>query len=337
MKSIYRHFFTHLFYISLFSLFFFPKKSFSQGLDIPFLFKTGFRTQASFTPIQGEDNFNMNITHYQLQGIFSLKSRVEADVDLLKLKFDVGLKQNFFTFNTGLRVVQSDFFPEKNTNYWGNLTLGYTSIKAGLKNGIWVRTIQAGAVQDVDDLENARPFVLGAIAKVFVMGLRKQNIFGLGVAYTPQGKIFPVPIIGFNRRISEKWDMNLLIPANIAFIWKPNNKFRFRFRVNPNALQVGSKNLPIFQNPNQNLQFTQSNRMQFTTLELNLGIQYQLSKNIRMIAQAGCLFGSNINFRENNTKLGEVKLRDNFIPQITAGFHFNLKDGLFGSQMFMAD
>lgn len=342
-------FFTTPFYMRCIILFFgiFTNafSVFAQSIDIPFLFKTGLRTQVSYMPIQAEDRFQMNIAHYQMQGIFSLKSKLNADISLKKLKFDVGLRQDFLTINAGMRVVNSDFFPANKPNYWGNITLGYTSIKAGLKNGVWVKTLQISAVQDVEDLGKARPFVLGAVAKVFILGLRTQNIFGVGVAYTPQGSIFPVPIIGFNRRLSEKWDMNLLIPANIAFIYKHNNKLRIRTRISPNALQVGGKNLPFFQtntpdnsqNPPQNLQVAQANRFQYTALEANIGVQYQINKNLRMVGQVGYLFATHLNFREDKTKIGEVKLQNNFMPQFTFGFHFSLSDGIFGSQMFMAD
>ncbi len=319
----------------VFLCFYIPLGAFAQGLDIPFLFKTGLRTQVTYTPIQADSNLNMQINHYQVQGIFSLKSNINANFSLKK--FDIGIKQNFLTINVGMRVVNMNFSPENKANYWANLTLGYTSIKAGIRNGIWVRTLQVGAVQDVEDLGNTRPFVLGAVAKVFILGLRKQNIFGLGVAYTPQGRILPVPIIGFNRKLSDKWDMNLLIPASIAFIWKTTNKLKIRCRLNPNALQVGSKNLPYFaQNNTQNPQITQANRLQYTQFETNLSMQYQLNKNTRIVAQAGYLIGSNLNFNGNNTKIGEIKLGNGF-PQFTFGFHFNLSDGFLGSQMFMAD
>lgn len=334
-------------FFQLFICCFATKATAQLGIDMPFWFKTGLRVQTSYTPIQNDSTLDLRMTHYQVQGIFSLKSKLNAklstDISLkdinknivknLLKKSDIGFKQSFIALNVGMRVVEGNIFSDQNKHYWANANISYTNIKASLRGGVWVRTLQIGAVQDVENLTNTRPFALGAIAKIFVKGLRKQNIFGLGVAYTPNGKILPIPIIGFNRRLAKKWDLNILIPANIAVLYQANKKLLYRLRINPNSLQTGATRLlPI----TQNAQLRTPNRLQYTQLETNLSVQYKVTKNLLLLVQSAYLRGTNLNFNENNHFLYDLKLSKGFF-YASVGVHFNLKDGLFGSQMFMVD
>ncbi len=339
----------------IYSLFFqlfiacFATKTMAQlGIDMPFWFKTGLRVQTSYTPIQNDSTLNLRMAHYQVQGIFSIKSKLSANLNAdIKLKdigkkgafknifrkSNIGFKQSFIAFNVGMRVVEGNIFSDQNTHYWANANISYTNIKASLRGGVWVRTLQIGAVQDVHNLADTRPFALVAIAKIYVKGLRKQNIFGLGAAYTPNGKILPIPIIGFNRRLAKKWDLNVLIPANIAVLYQANKNLLYRLRINANSLQTGATRLlPI----TQNAQIRTPDRLQYTQLETNLSLQYKITKNLLLLVQGAYLRGTNLNFSENKHFLYDAKLSKGFFYG-SVGIHFNLKDGLFGSQMFMVD
>ena len=332
----------------LLSICFATKATAQLGIDMPFWFKTGLRVQTSYTPIQNDSTLDLRMAHYQVQGIFSIKSKLSANLNAdIKLKdigkkgsfknifkkSDIGFKQSFIAFNAGMRVVEGNIFSDKNTHYWANANISYTNIKASLRGGVWVRTLQVGAVQDVDNLQDTRPFALAAVAKIFVKGLRKQNIFGLGIAYTPNGKILPIPIIGFNRRLAKKWDINVLIPANIAVLYQANKNLLYRLRINANSLQTGvTRLLPI----TQNAQLRTPNRLDYTQLETNLSVQYKFTKNLLLLVQGAYLIGTNLNFSHDNHFLYDAKLSKGFFYG-SMGLHFNLKDGLFGSQTFMVD
>ena len=66
------------------------------GIDMPFWFKTGLRVQTSYTPIQNDSTLDLRMTHYQVQGIFSIKSKLNAnlnaDINLKKLAKKAFLK-----------------------------------------------------------------------------------------------------------------------------------------------------------------------------------------------------------------------------------------------------
>ena len=101
----------------------------------------------------------------------------------------------------------------------------------------------------------------------------------------------------FNRRLAKKWDLNILIPANIAVLYQANKKLLYRFRINPNSLQTGATRLlPT----TQNAQLRTPNRLQYTQLETNLSVQYKVTKNLLLLVQGAYLRGTNLDFSENN-------------------------------------
>ncbi|TAG92672.1 MAG: hypothetical protein EAZ20_02355 [Bacteroidetes bacterium] len=303
-----------------------------QSLNLPFLFKTGYRINYLYLPEQIKNEVRYQMQQVQFQSMFSIKSKASLDLANFNFsKMDVGFRQTFLSINAGARFFDSNL--TTNTKTFANISLGITHIRAGVRKGIWLYTGNIGTVQDIENTNEIRPFGIVGVANIQILGLKKQNIFGLAAAYTQAGRILPIPIIGLNRRLSSKWDLNLLLPVNIAFNYAWSNKKNLKFRINPQFFQVNLHNIsPNFlPNPLQNNPIT----LQSSQLEINTIFQYKYHKNLKFVVQAGGVFANQLSLQQD--KKVYQKFNFDIFPQFLVGFHFNLADGWIGPQMFMAD
>ncbi len=322
----------YLLFLILFQIFWLS----GQSLSLPFLFKTGYRVNYLYVPEQAQNDVRYQMQQIQFQSMFSIKSKASLDLADFKLsKMDVGFRQTFLSINGGVRFFDSNIITNPRT--FANISLGITHISAGIRKGVWLYTGNIGTVQDVENTNEIRPFGIVGVANIQILGLKKQNIFGVAVAYTQAGRLLPIPIIGLNRRLSDKWDLNLFIPVNISFNYNRNRKTTLKFRINPQFFQVNLNNtVPRFL-PNVTNNIPQNNAitLQNSQLEINTTLQYKYHKNLRLVAQIGGVFGNQLSLQQDK-KVYE-KFNFDIFPQFLVGVHFNLSDGWIGTQTFMAD
>lgn len=318
---------TFLFFIFLF----YPSYFQAQSLSLPFLFKTGYRINYLYLPEQNNVDIRYQMQQVQFQSMFSLKSKASLELANFNFsKMDVGFRQTFLSINAGVRFFDSNITPEIRT--FGNLSLGLTHIRAGIRKGVWLYMANIGTVQDLNAINTIQPFGVVGVANIGILGLKKQNIFGAALAYTQAGRFLPVPIIGFNRQLSNKWDFNLLLPVSLAFNYQWNNKTNIRLRVNPQFFQVNMNNINNRFLPNSD---DKTVTLQNRQLEINTILQYKYHKNLRFVIQAGAVIGNQLSLQQNKNTYQKNDF--DIFPQFLAGIHFNLSDGWIGPQMLMAD
>lgn len=299
---------------------------YGQNMDIPSLFKPGLRLGGIYMPdIRVNDTVNYGMARIRATVIIPLNGNVSLDLKHL----NISAHQSFLSLNAGLR--ETHFTPLIANNQVYNVALGVTHIRASLKNGFWI--FHGRILYDLDLInQNNDVFsVLGGAAKIYVKGINKINIFGVGVAYSKIA--IPFPIVGFRRKIADGLSITAILPLEVDLGYDLSPKFELEFRNAISALKTGflvdmdNKYLPNYRNDNVLL----SNYNYLATLL----VIFKPHNNLQIYAEGGVYPYLQLNLTEDNKKI--VKYTHYFAPYASVTIRYSVGKFLFGSQLFGTD
>ncbi len=286
---------------------------FAQSFSLNSLFQTGFRASVWHTPAQNSP-IRFGFSHAQIHLITPLGGKTELDLKNL----DIRGRQTFLNITAGLRLPNTEL--TENQAYLYNFSAGFTHLRAGLQNGIWLYSATLGTVQDFG-LNKHTLFGTLALAKIRVRGLRKQDIFGLGLAYF-NDRFLPFPILGLNRKLSESIDLRVLLPVQIILAYRLSKKANLDFRINSQVFAATVLQSPSLANSEANWRYNQ--------LQASLILGFKIASKTRLLLEGGTGFLNQLSVRSN------VDFSHNFplMPYFGVSLHTNFGKQLLGSQLF---
>ncbi len=299
---------------SLFILFcLFSNIVFAQSFSLNSLFQTGFRASVWHTPPQNTP-VQFGFSHAQVHLITPLGGKTELDLKNL----DIRGHQTFLNVSAGLRLPNTEL--TENQRYLYNFSAGFTHLRAGLQNGIWLYSGTVGTVQDFG-LNKHTLFGTLALAKIRLRGLRKQDIFGLGVAYF-NDRFLPFPILGLNRKLSENMDLRILLPVQVVLAYRLGKKVNLDLRINSQVFAATVLQSPSLANREANWRYNQ--------LQAGLILGFKIASKTRLLFEGGTGFLSQLSVKN--------KLDSNYnfplMPYFGVSLHTNFGKQLLGSQLF---
>jgi len=296
----------------------FSKNIFSQQIGLNWLFQTGFRAgwQAQ-SPQNFSDSLQFSLQNFHVSAIIPLSGKVNLDIK----KVDLKAQQTFLTMQAGLRQTQFGQLAPKPNLY--NIGIGFTHIRASIWNGFWLYYANMGVLRDLESSQNDAFFV-GAFAKIKVRGLRKQNIYGVALSYT-FGNLLPIPLLGFNRKLSKNWDMNLLLPLQAAFIYRFSQKTAIHLQSQIQFFRVSVKSL---ENWTKN-----SSQLSFQEIRTGVLLRQKIAKNRRLLAEIGWSDARSLDFWDKENQLVQ-KNRLNGGLYWNFSLQFDVGNSPIGSQLF---
>lgn len=294
---------------------------FAQSFGLDWLFQPSLRVGGMYMPTQkNADSVYWGMAQSQIGFVLPIGGKASLDLVNFDLKkIDIKARQTFLNFSAGLRFPNTNVIAKQQSI--ANLGVGLTYLKAGLRNGLWLYTFNAGVVQNVEDWNELNPFGLVAIAKVQIKGLRKQNIYGLGVGYFNE-RVLPIPIFGLNRKISKNWDFRMLLPMNIVFAHRFNKKVAMDLRLNTNIFQT-----QIFQSG-------LTDTWQYRQVQLSALMKFKIKKGFKINTELGFAGGRRLNVKNDMT---ESKFNLKPTPYLGLSLNISLGTQLLGSDLFSTE
>lgn len=314
-------------YIPAFLLAFFALSQAHAQLNVALnqIFKPNIRLRYQFSPTTAwADSTRLGYQQIGIASIIPLGGNAEVKLKELKIQ----AHQTFLNLALGGRQVEISHLREKVG--LGNATLGITHVRGRVGKGVWVYSGQVGFLGNRAIRDRRNIFGLLAVAKVQIKGLRKQNIYGVGVAFSPVG-ILPVPIVGWNRKLGKRWDMSLLLPvqANISY-------------------KVGKKGTLEWQNTFATLAFpTDSTSLryalpavqwaQYVDVRTSLEYSQKINKSWQIVGEVGFIPYRSLQW--NNQDRRQIQAFQGFAVGsfATLGIRLNLPQGWLSSQMFESE
>ncbi|CAG5012077.1 hypothetical protein DYBT9275_05098 [Dyadobacter sp. CECT 9275] len=102
-------------------------------------------------------------------------------------------------------------------NGYKTLSLGVIRLQASIKDKLWVYGGGLGLTETNETLFTPQPFFWGGAARMHILGLRTQIMYGSVLAYNQKIKF--VPVFGLNKGLGKHWRASALLPfmANVNY------------------------------------------------------------------------------------------------------------------------
>lgn len=197
--------------------------TFSQSLQLDFLFSSGLTYSSEFHgAAQVNDSVDFNFSKHQLQFVLPLKTKINLDLKNFDFKkMNLSSSQLFLTSKIG---VNQSSFTDKSTNNIYKASIGITGLNAGIRQGIWIYS--ANIYVDESDKSyngNLVPNFRGYGARVKVKSFDFIYFYGAGLVIN-QGKFYPVPILGFQKKVAKNLKARIVFPLEAKLNYKVNAK-----------------------------------------------------------------------------------------------------------------
>lgn len=314
--------------LMIFSLLAFTVKA--QDLSFNFLLNPSVRIGAEYLPVQEIVDNERSMQRYFANFVIPVQSKFS--IKSLKInppKFVLNVSQKFLTLNAGMRLIQADKIADPSPVY--NLTVGITGLEAGLGKGIWFYTANTGIVQDIRENDRLHPFFTGAFGFIRFRGLRKQDIYGVAVGYQ-YGRVFPIPLLGLNRKVSKKTQLSLLLPLQAQLKYKVSRKSTLSWMNALTSLQAGVRPAPAHPEG-----FTEQSQISLALFQARTSLfwEYKLKRKNSLFLQAGYIPFERISFFHKSSLIEEGQGLGSFFVQ--CGMNLGLGKRLINSKIFGND
>jgi hypothetical protein len=168
---------------------------------------------AAPSSLNGTQDFGMTRTGFL--GIIPVQSEVQLGYSLKK-KFDLRAVHTVMLaqYNQIQPTIEGKNNPE---NGYKTLSLGVVRLQASIKDRLWVYGGGLGITETNETFFSPQPFFWGGAARMHILGLRTQIMYGSVLTYNQ--KLRFVPVLGVNKGFGKHWRASALLPfmANVNY------------------------------------------------------------------------------------------------------------------------
>jgi len=194
----------------------------AQQLGLSRLFYPNATLSASYiAPTNSATTPDFGLTRTSFLGIIPIQSEVQGSFSLKK-KFDLKAVHTVLIgqFSQLQPTVEGTKFPN---NGYKTISLGAIRMQASVKDKLWVYGAALGMTESNETFFAPQPFFWGGAARMRIIGLRSQIVFGSILAYSQKLRV--VPVFGINQRLSKKWRATALLPFMVDVNYHPTKWF----------------------------------------------------------------------------------------------------------------
>jgi hypothetical protein len=154
-------------------------------------------------------------------GIVPIQSEVQLGYSLQK-KFDLrAVHTVLLTQYTQIQpTVDSKNIPD---NGYKTLSVGVIRLQASIKDRLWVYGGGLGMTESNETFFTPQPFFWGGAARMHILGLHTQIIYGSILTYNQ--KLRFVPVLGVNKRFGRDWRVSALLPFMVNVNYRSTKWF----------------------------------------------------------------------------------------------------------------
>jgi hypothetical protein len=258
------------------------------------LFRPRLRVEGRWLPQVGlekdpgtyEDRSALAILTFPIHSTFNVNARLDLSAEnigeLLKNGVRVHASQIMGNVRYGARQVLFDEVLNE-PRMLHTLSVGTLGVSLTKKYHILFWSLNVNVSEEDRTFDRAVPRFSGVIGKMKVKGLRRQFFYGLAASYT-DGLALPIPFIGGSARVGDKWSFNYVLPLQVSFGRRMND----RTRLNLGAGFEGSRSGMEVDDRRYNLNHA--------GLRLFANVRHPLNKHFILRAEAAYLLRHRIDF-----------------------------------------
>lgn len=197
----------------------FCSKSIAQTPSLSLLFYPNVTLRAEFMPETSMPNgqkFGFNRS--TALGIIPLSTEIQAGIGFGK-KADIQAKHSLLVANLAQINTTIDGKDDPNGGY-KTLGMTYVQLKASLREKLWVYAVGGGITQSNETFLNPQPYFYGGAARLRILGLKTQILYGTAIIYNQKFRI--VPVFGFTKALGNDWKVSGILPFRASVGYKVN-------------------------------------------------------------------------------------------------------------------
>lgn len=181
----------------------------AQHFSLSRLFYPNLTLKADYavpSSMNGTQDYGVSRTGFL--GIIPIHSEVQLGYSLRK-KFDLRAVHTVMLaqYNQIQPTVDGKNNPEHG---YKTLSLGVIRLQASIKDRLWVYGGGLGMTETNETFFSPQPFFWGGAARMHILGLRTQIMYGSVLAYNQ--KLRFVPVFGVNKGLGRHWRVSALLP-----------------------------------------------------------------------------------------------------------------------------
>lgn len=181
----------------------------AQQLNLSRLFYPNATIRAEAYPAaqigQGDE---YGLTRTSVLGLVPIQSEVQASFSLRK-KFDLRAVHTLMYAHYG-QVSPTVNQVHTPPNGFKSVSLGVIRLQASLKDRLWVYGGGLGISESNETFFAPKPHLWGGAARMHILGLQTQLMYGSILAYNQ--KLMVVPVFGINKRFNKHWRATAILP-----------------------------------------------------------------------------------------------------------------------------
>lgn len=188
----------------------------AQHFGLSRLFYPNVTLKADYTvPASMNGTQDYGLTRTGFFGIIPVHSEVQLGYSLRK-KLDLRAVHTVMlaNFNQIQPTVDDKNSPD---NGYKTLSLGVIRMQASIKDRLWVYGGGLGITESNQTFFAPQPFFWGGAARMHILGLRTQFMYGTVLSYNQ--KLRFIPVLGVNKGLGRHWRASALLPfmANVNY------------------------------------------------------------------------------------------------------------------------
>jgi hypothetical protein len=211
-------------------------QSFAQQLGLSRMFYPNVTLRADYiVPTNSATTQDFGLTRTSLLGIIPIQSEVQAGLSFRK-KLDLRAVHTVMIGQyTQLQpTIEGTNFPD---NGYKTISLGAIRMQASVKDKLWIYGAGLGMTESNESFFTPQPFLWGGAARMRIIGLRSQIVYGSIVAYNQKLRV--VPVFGINQRINKEWRATALLPFMADVNYHPTKWFSLDMLAGVNGYSGG--------------------------------------------------------------------------------------------------
>ncbi len=210
----------------------------AQQLNLSRLFYPNATLRAEHYPsAQMGGGHEYGLTRTSALALVPVQSEVQASFSLRK-KFDL---RAVHTLMYGHYSQVSPVFDQAKDplNGYKAVSLGVIRLQASLKDRLWVYGGGLGISESNETFFSPRPHLWGGAARMHILGLQTQLMYGSVLAYNQ--KFLVIPVFGINKRFNKKWRATAILPFTATVKYNAEKWFSMEAVAGLNGYSSGFK------------------------------------------------------------------------------------------------
>lgn len=208
----------------------------AQQLGLSRLFYPNVTLRAEYVvPSNSATTQDFGMTRTSFLGIIPIQSEVQAGISFKK-KFDLRAVHTVMIgqFTQIQPTINGTNFPD---NGYKTISIGAVRMQASVKDKLWVYGGAIGMTESNETFFTPQPFLWGGAARMRIIGLRSQIIYGSILTYNQKLRV--IPVFGINQRLSKEWRVTALLPFMADVNYHPTKWFSLDMLAGVNGYSGG--------------------------------------------------------------------------------------------------